>query len=203
MTASDDPQPTELAADLELEVRAHIRAAERIVELLPTVGVVGDVLCRAFASGGRLYAFGNGGSAADAQHLVAEMMGRFRVHRMSLPAVALTTDPSVITCIVNDFALEDMFARQVSALVGPGDVVVAFTTSGRSPNVVRGLDIARTRGATTILFGSGTGDTAARYAQHALLVQADGTARVQEMHALLLHLVSEIVDRWAATTTSG
>jgi len=185
------------------EVADHFAAQESIRDLLPQVRTVGERLCTLFGSGGRLYTFGNGGSAADAQHLVAEFVGRFRRERRPLPAVALTTDPSVSTCIANDYSFQDLFARQVQALAGPGDMVAAFTTSGHSPNVVRGLAAARAIGATTVLFAAGTGAEAAAHADHLLLVPALGTARTQEMHLLLLHLLSEVVDSWAAATPPG
>lgn len=206
LTAAAATDPTvhgvdgELAAVLLEEVADHFAAQDSIRELLPQVRLIGERLCTLFGSGGRLYTFGNGGSAADAQHLVAEFVGRFRRERRALPAVALTTDPSVTTCIANDYSFQDLFARQVQALAGPGDMVVAFTTSGHSPNVVRGLAAARAVGATTVLFASGTGAEAAAHADHLLLVPALGTARTQEMHLLLLHLLSEIVDCWAAAT---
>jgi len=159
-------------------------------------------LCNALADGGRLYTFGNGGSAADAQHLAAELIGHYKRDRRPLPAVALTVDPSVVTCIANDYAWEDVFARQIEALARPGDVVAAFTTSGTSENVVRGLAAARRAGATTVLFGGGAasadGGPAAAQADLALVVPSATTARIQEMHVLLLHAVSEGVDAWAA-----
>ena len=151
-----------------------------------------------YRSGGRVFTFGNGGSAADAQHLAAELVGRFVRERRPLAATALTVDPSVLTCIGNDYSFEELYARQVDALVASGDVVIGFTTSGRSPNVVRGLEAARRRGATTILFGGGDGAPAAAHADHALLVPSATTARVQELHLLLLHLLIEQVDDWAA-----
>ena len=167
---------------------------------MPVLADVTQRLCAAFAAGGRLYSFGNGGSAADAQHLAAELIGRYKRDRRPLPAVALSVDPSVVTCIANDYAYEDVFARQVEALARPGDVVVGFTTSGRSENVVRGLAAARRARATTVLFGGGTagGGPAAAHADFALIVPSGTTARVQEMHLLLLHALSEGVDAWAA-----
>ena len=115
-----------------------------------------------------------------------------------MPAVALSVDPSVVTCIGNDYSFDDLFARQVTALACAGDVVAGFTTSGRSPNVVRGLAAARTAGATTVLFGAGDGGDAGTHADLALLAPSGTTARTQEMHLLLLHLLSEWVDAWAA-----
>jgi D-sedoheptulose 7-phosphate isomerase len=180
----------------------HRAVAAGMDELLPTLEAVTERVIAAFAAGGRLYAFGNGGSAADAQHLAGELIGRYRRERRPLPAVALSTDPSVVSCIANDYAYEEVFARQVSALAGPDDVVVGFSTGGTSLNVVRGLAAARGRGATTILFSGGDGGPARAHADHALIVPSHVTARVQEMHVLLLHLLSEGVDVWAVETTT-
>ncbi|WP_049572118.1 D-sedoheptulose-7-phosphate isomerase, partial [Streptomyces sp. SBT349] len=180
----------------------HLATADRTRALLPALERVARRLIDVYQGDGRLYTFGNGGSAADAQHLAAELIGRYLRERRPLPAVALTTDPSVLSCIGNDYAFDDVFARQVQALARPGDMVIGFTTSGRSPNVVRGLAAARAAGAVTVLLGGGTegGGPAAAYADHALVVPETATARVQEMHLMLLHLLSEQVDAWAATT---
>lgn len=180
------------------QLAAHVETAERLRTLLPRVEAVGALLCQAFSAGGVLYTFGNGGSAADAQHLTGELVGRYRRDRRPLPAVTLTTDPTVTTCIANDFSYDDVFARQVSALARPGDVVAAFTTSGASPNVTAGLQAARDRGATTVLFGGGEGGASLAHADHALLAPSSTTPRIQEMHTLMLHMVSELVDAWAA-----
>ena len=176
----------------------HEAVLRSVGDLLPALADVSARLIEVFERGGRLYTFGNGGSAADAQHLAAELIGRYLRERRPLPAVALSVDPSVVTCIANDYAWDDVFARQVEALAGPGDMVAGFTTSGRSPNVVRGLAAARARGATTVLFAGGDGGPALEHADHALLVASTTTARVQEMHLLLLHLLSDEVDSWAA-----
>jgi D-sedoheptulose 7-phosphate isomerase len=183
---------------LARQVADHLETARAVESLLPSVEDIGRQLCRAFENGNRAYTFGNGGSAADAQHLAAELIGRYRRERRPLPAVALTVDPSVVTCIGNDYTFDEVFARQVTALAGPGDVVVGFTTSGRSANVVKGLGAARTTGATTVLFAAGDGGEAVQYADLALLTPSMTTARTQEMHLFLLHLVSEWVDAWAA-----
>jgi D-sedoheptulose 7-phosphate isomerase len=183
-------------------LKDHLDLAGRVEELLPELSKVADRLIEVYEADGRLFTFGNGGSAADAQHLAAELIGRYQRIRRPLPALALTVDPSVLTCIANDFSYDDVFARQVTGFVRPGDMVIAFSTSGRSPNVVRGLDAARRQGATTVYFGgcaSGSdGGPAADRADHALVVDSDRTARIQEMHLLLLHLLSERVDAWAA-----
>jgi D-sedoheptulose 7-phosphate isomerase len=176
----------------------HAALLGSVQGLLPTLAEASARLIRVFESGGRLYTFGNGGSAADAQHLAAELIGRYRRERRPLPAVALSVDPSVVSCIANDYAWEDVFARQVEALAGAGDMVAGFTTSGRSPNVVRGLAAARAAGAATVLFAGGDGGPAREHAEMALLVPSTTTARIQEMHLLLLHLLSDRVDAWAA-----
>lgn len=180
----------------------HLRIAERTRDLLPALEGVGRALIDVYAGDGRLYTFGNGGSAADAQHLAGELIGRFLRERRPLAAVSLATDPTVVSCIANDYSYEDLFARQVQALARPGDMVIGFTTSGRSANVVRGLAAARAAGAVTVLFAGGDqgGRPAAAHADHTLVVPATATARIQEMHLMLLHLLSEQVDAWAAET---
>jgi D-sedoheptulose 7-phosphate isomerase len=184
--------------DLADELADHVGLAQRVEELLPGLSVVADLLISTYERDGRLFTFGNGGSAADAQHLAAELVGRYQRTRRALPALALTVDPSVLTCVANDFGYDDVFARQVEGFVRAGDMVIAFSTSGRSENVVRGLRAARGQGATTVFFGGSGGGPAAEHADHALVVGSARTARIQEMHLLLLHLLSERVDAWAA-----
>lgn len=184
--------------DVPTELAEHVALAERVSELLPDIRAIGVRLIDVYEGGGRLFTFGNGGSAADAQHLAAELVGRFRRERRPLPAVALSVDPSVVTAIGNDYSFGDLFARQVQAFVQEGDMVIGFTTSGRSANVVKGLAAARERGATAVLFGGGDGSPAADHADYALVVPSATTARVQEMHLLLMHLLLEQVDAWAA-----
>jgi D-sedoheptulose 7-phosphate isomerase len=176
----------------------HRRLAADIDALMPILDDLVTRMCQAFEGGGRVYSFGNGGSAADAQHLAAELIGRYRRTRRPLAAIALSVDPSVVTCIANDFGYDDVFARQVEALASPCDIVIGFSTSGRSTSVVRGLETARRLGTTTVLFTGGDGSPALAHADVALVVPSTTTARIQEMHLLLLHLVSDGVDRWAA-----
>jgi D-sedoheptulose 7-phosphate isomerase len=181
----------------------HRALAGQVERLLPELDRIARRVIDTYRNGGRLFTFGNGGSAADSQHLAAELVGRYRRERRPLPATALSVDPSVVTSIGNDYSFDDLFARQVRALASPGDVVIAFTTSGRAPNVVNGLAAARERGATTVLFGGGDGTPAADHADHALVVPSTTTARIQEMHVLLLHLLVEQVDAWAADEANG
>ena len=189
--------------DVRSHLDAHRDVAGQMGDLLPTIEEVGRIVCRAFETGGRVYTFGNGGSAADAQHLAGELIGRYQRTRRPLPAVALSVDPSVLTCIANDFGYVDVFVRQVSALVTSGDVVIGFSTGGQSANVTPGLAAARANGATAVLFTGGDGGPARNEADIALVVPSSTTARVQEMHLLLLHLLSEIVDEWAAGTEAA
>ncbi|WP_242496352.1 D-sedoheptulose-7-phosphate isomerase [Xylanimonas protaetiae] len=180
------------------QVRDHGRAAEAFEGRIDDVRKVAQVFQTAFADGKTLWTFGNGGSAADAQHFTGELVGHYRHDRRPLPAVTLSCDPTSMTCIANDYAYDDVFSRQVAALARPGDVVAAFTTSGRSPNVVTGLAAAKANGATTVLFGGGDGGPAAQHADHLLLSPSTVTPRIQEMHTLMLHLISEHLDNWAA-----
>lgn len=188
---------------VDAQLAEHIGTAEAMRDLVPRVRKVGSLICDVFASGGVLYTFGNGGSAADAQHFTGELIGRYKRERRPLPAVTLSTDPTVMTCIANDYAAAGVFARQVTALARPVDMVAGFTTSGRSANIVEGLAAARGNGATTVLFSGGEGGPACEYADHALIVPSAATPRIQEMHTLMLHLISDMADSWAAGTTEG
>jgi D-sedoheptulose 7-phosphate isomerase len=188
---------------LQEHLAGHLAAAQAMVAVLPDVQAVAEMLCQRFASGGHVYTFGNGGSAADAQHFTGEIIGHYKRSRPALPAVTLSTDPTVMTCIANDYAYADVFARQISALARPTDVVAGFTTSGRSANVVAGLKAAHRAGATTVLFGADGGGPAAEHADYLLLSPSDQTPRIQEMHILMLHMISDHVDAWAAGIDAG
>jgi D-sedoheptulose 7-phosphate isomerase len=155
---------------------------------------VGQRLVEAFAAGAKLLAFGNGGSAADAQHLVAELVVRYERDRVGLPAIALNTDVSVLTAASNDLGYAEVFRRQIEALGRPGDVALGITTSGRSLNVVQALRYARERGLHTIgLTGRGGGEL--RGLVHDLIdVPGDSTARTQEVHGLVIHLLCQMVE---------
>jgi D-sedoheptulose 7-phosphate isomerase len=179
--------------DEHLEVATATRAA-----LVPDIEALAAQLIAAFEAGGRLLVFGNGGSAADAQHFAGELTGHYQRDRCPLPALALTTDTSVLTATANDYRYEDVFARQVEALCGPADMVVGISTSGDAENVVRGIVAARERGAQTWALTGTSGGQMARVADRALRVPSDSTARAQEMHITIIHAVSELIDAWAA-----
>jgi D-sedoheptulose 7-phosphate isomerase len=176
----------------------HLKVAGELPALLPAVDEVARAIVAAYRDDKRIVTFGNGGSAADSMHFAEELVARFKRERRPLPAQSLAADPTTLTCIANDYSFDVVFERQVRAFVRAGDIAIGFSTSGRSVNVVRGLAAARELGATTVLFGGGAGEPAASQADHALVVPSDSTARVQEMHVLMLHLILEQVDVWAA-----
>ena len=180
------------------QVADHVAVATAMAELVPAVREVGALLCTAYGNDHTVFTFGNGGSAADAQHFTGELIGHYKRDRRPLPAVTLSTDSTTMTCIANDYSYDDIFARQVTALAKPGDLVCAFTTSGRSANIVTALEAAKAAGATTVLFGGGDGGPAKEFADYALLSPSAVTPRIQEMHTLMLHIISEMVDAWAA-----
>jgi len=177
-------------------LEAHLQVVREVSKsLASTVGEIGELLASVLSDGGTVYWCGNGGSAADSQHLSAELIGRFSTSRRPLRSVALTTDSSVLTCIANDFDFESVFSRQVEALLGPRDVLVALSTSGESKNIVGALQMAKESGASTVaLLGKG-GGAAAEVADHLLIVGSDSTARIQETHLLIGHILCEIIER--------
>ncbi len=180
-----------VARTLEAAVAAH----QRMRDLdLARVAAAGEALKIALTSGRKVLAFGNGGSAADAQHLTAELVGRFQKDRAGFAAVALTADTSLLTSLSNDYGFEHVFARQVEALGAPGDVAVAISTSGQSPNVVAALKAARDRGLRTIALTGRDGGDAGRLAEIHVNVPESATARVQEVHITLIHALCEIAE---------
>jgi D-sedoheptulose 7-phosphate isomerase len=186
-------------ADVRQSIADHLAVAGTIEELVPQVEQIVAAITDCYRQDGRVYTFGNGGSAADSMHFAEELVARFKRERRPLAAQSLAADPTALTCIANDYEFDEVFARQVRAFARRGDVVIGFTTSGRSPNVVRGLAAAREAGAKTVLFGGGQGTPATEHADYALVVRSTSTARVQEMHVLLLHLVLDEIDEWAAS----
>lgn len=154
---------------------------------------VARALVESLGAGHKVIAFGNGGSAAQASHLVGELLGRFKMTRQPFPAIALASDAGTVTCITNDFSYEVLFERQVEALAQTGDIAFGFTTSGRSENVRRGLLKAQERGAVTVAV-TGAAGLVGGHADHVLAVPSDVTAHVQEVHLMLLHVWCIYVD---------
>ncbi|MFQ5457815.1 MAG: SIS domain-containing protein [Myxococcota bacterium] len=154
-----------------------------------------DLVSEAFETGGKLLLFGNGGSAADAQHIAAEFVNRFQMERPGLPAIALTTDSSILTSIGNDSEFAELFARQVKALGREGDVAIAISTSGTSPNVIRGVEAAREVPLRVIGFSGRGGGKLAGLSDVALVVPSDSVSHIQESHITLAHVICELVDQ--------
>jgi D-sedoheptulose 7-phosphate isomerase len=176
-------------------VNDSIEAHKRLLnESLPILAEVADALITAIRTGHKILLFGNGGSAADAQHVAGELVGRFAQESDPWPAIALSTDSSILTAVGNDWEFEDVFARQVRALARPGDVVAGISTSGRSPNVLRALADARKKGALTIAFTGAKGSQMSAYADLCFCAPADQTPRIQELHILAWHSVCELVE---------
>ncbi|MEM1271122.1 MAG: D-sedoheptulose 7-phosphate isomerase [Bacteroidota bacterium] len=182
-------------------VRRHVQRSQDAIAsvdaLAPTLDAIARALTTCFANGGRAYFFGNGGSAADAQHWAAELSGRFMRERGALAALALPTGLSEMTAIANDYGYDQVFARPLSAFVQPGDVALGISTSGRSPNVLKALSVARERGAITVGFTGRHGGAMPDCCDHIVRVPADVTAHVQEAHAVCGHVICGLVEGYA------
>lgn len=185
----------EATRTVETTLDGAIALHQRVRTLnLGAVVMAADAVLDAYAAGGKVLAFGNGGSAADAQHLAAELVGRFERQRPALAALALTCDASVMTSIANDDAFERVFARQVEGLGRAGDVAIAVSTSGASPNVLAGIEAARRSGLRTVALTGRDGGDAGRAADIHINVPDDSAARVQEVHRTLIHAICRIVE---------
>lgn len=182
--------------DINRQLQSHIA----------TVNTVGDTLAEPIAecvrlmvsalrNGHKVLTMGNGGSAADAQHLAAELVGRFLTERKALPAIALTTDTSILTAIGNDYGFDEVFKRQVEALAVPGDILIGISTSGNSTNVVRALEAGRERGATTIGLLGRDGGAIGTLVDLALTVPSSETPRIQEAQLFIIHLLCDLVEK--------
>ena len=173
------------------ELQAVLTASE---EVGPAVESAGRAIVAALLAGNKLLTCGNGGSAADSLHLSEDLVGRYSVERRALPAVCLNADPTAITCICNDYGYEKVFSRGVEALGKPGDVLVGFSTSGNSTNVIAAFEAAVKRGVTTVLVAGKGGGKARGTCSHEIIVPSDNTARIQEVHTLVLHQWLEAID---------
>jgi len=177
-------------------LREHLKTFESLIETTVTdIERSGRLICDALISGRKILLCGNGGSAADAQHIAAELVGRYEKARRSFPAIALTTDTSALTALSNDFGFEDVFARQVIGLAQPGDILIAISTSGKSPNVLNAVAKAREVGCRTIALTGGGAEPLASACDVAVVVPAPRTSRVQEAHMTIGHLWCEMVDQ--------
>jgi len=185
----------ESLAEIVREIQESIAVKEQLIAAMPQlVADAARTIIASMQSGGKLIVFGNGGSAADAQHLAAELVGRYRQNRKALPAIALTTDTSALTSISNDYGFETVFSRQLEALGKPGDVVLAISTSGNSPNVMRALTLAKKLGIASIGLTGKTGGKLRGSVDVCLAIPSESTPRIQEAHSLVIHILSGIVE---------
>lgn len=175
-------------------IRELGRVLDASVAIAPAVERAGEAIVSTLLTGGKLLTCGNGGSAADALHLAEELVGRYSVERRALPALCLNADATAITCICNDYGYEHVFSRGVEALAKPGDIIVGFTTSGNSANVIAAFQAAAKRGVTTILLAGKDGGLARGTCDHEIIVPSANTARIQEVHTLVLHQWLEAID---------
>jgi len=159
-----------------------------------TIAAAAQLITRTLKNGGTVYICGNGGSAADAQHIAGELVGRFTRERKALAAVSLSTDTSILTSIANDYAYEKVFARQVEALVQRGDILWAFSTSGTSANVIAAAELAKEKGASLLAFTGRTNTTLERLADICICAGSESTARSQEIHQLAYHIICDLVE---------
>jgi D-sedoheptulose 7-phosphate isomerase len=177
-------------------IQESIRVKSLVLERNTSeIQMIAKTVGKALSSGHTVFWFGNGGSAADAQHLAAELVGRFRLSRKALPSIALTTDSSALTAISNDYGYSEVFVRQVEALVRRGDVVIGISTSGNSENVVKGLRSAKQLGAKTIALTGVAGGKVSRHANLHLAVPSDVTPHIQEAHIMIGHIICHLVEQ--------
>ncbi len=183
---------------IKTRLKQSIKAKEAFVrEAIGDIMTVVDWLIETFDKGGKLLIFGNGGSAADAQHMAAEFINRFRINRHPLPALALTTDTSILTSIANDFSYDQIFVKQIQALAKPGDMALGISTSGLSVNVVKAMETAHSMGLRTVALTGGTeihGGKLKRTSDLILNVPSDSTPHIQEVHLWVEHLLCELVE---------
>jgi D-sedoheptulose 7-phosphate isomerase len=173
----------------------HVDAIRAVIDFkLSEVETAGAMIMETLKAGNKILLCGNGGSAADAQHIAAELVGRYEQHRRAFPAVALTTDTSALTAISNDYGYEGVFARQVEALGVGGDLLIAISTSGKSPNVLRAVEQAKASGCKTIALAGCEGEPLASACDLAVVVPSNRTSRVQEAHITIGHLWCEMID---------
>lgn len=181
---------------LSNSLEQHIATMQELLQSsLPKIEEAGRLICDALTSGKKILVCGNGGSAADAQHIAAELIGYYESRRRSWPAIALTTDTSALTAVSNDLGFEHVFARQIAGLAQPGDVLIAITTSGKSKNVLRAVEQAKKSECKTIALVGAAAETLAQLCDVVVTVPATRTSRIQEAHITIGHLWCEMVDQ--------
>ncbi len=185
-----------MISEITSQLAAHRDVIIRVEkELSPQIAEMVTLMVETFTHGGKLLVMGNGGSAADAQHFVAEIVGRFKLERRGLPAIALSTDTSILTAIGNDYGFDKIFKRQVEALAAPGDLIVGISTSGNSPNILQALELGRDMGCRTVGLLGKDGGTIKDVCLLALIVPSNDTPRIQEGHITIIHIVCDLFEK--------
>ncbi len=190
--------PSQFEDDVRKSIEASVAVKEKLLRdsgLVATVGKVTEILIHALGAGNKLLLFGNGGSAADAQHIAAEFVGRFAFDRPALPALALSVNTSCVTAIGNDYGFDLVFSRQIEALGRHGDVALGITTSGKSPNVLRAMSTAKKMGLQTVGLTGANGGPLAGVVDYCICAPSTETPRIQECHILIGHIISELVEQ--------
>jgi len=176
-------------------LQEHIDVVKKTGGLKEKINEISVLLNSALSSGKKLLIMGNGGSAADSQHFAAEIVGRYKMERSGYPAIALTTDTSIITSIANDYSYDLVFSRQIQALADEGDIVIGISTSGNSKNVMEGFVEAKKHGCKTVSLLGKDGGILKNYSDYTLIIPSDTTARVQECHILIIHLLCDLFEK--------
>ncbi len=185
---------SDFSSILNRTINDSVRTLKSLKNVEPQLSRAADLIDQSLRAGNKLLVCGNGGSAADASHFATELVVRFANDRRPLPAICLASDSGILTAAANDYGFDEIFARQVAAFAQPGDVLICLTTSGKSKNLIRALEEAKARGLKTIAFLGRDGGSTIGIADLDLLVKIDSTARVQEAHQLLLHVLCEIIE---------
>jgi len=183
---------------IEEYLRGSVKVKTEVLNDLSLLTVIKEIslaIIEAYQSKKKLILFGNGGSAADAQHIAGELVNKFKLERVALPAIALTTDTSILTSIANDYDYSKVFARQVEALAEEGDVAIGITTSGASLNVIKGIEVAKKKGVKTIGFTGKNGGKLAKIVDLVLKVPSNDTPRIQEVHITILHIICYLIEK--------
>ena len=185
--------------DTQEKIRNYILSSSDIIHdsvlLAPNIEKSIQAIVKCLKKGNKVVLFGNGGSAADAQHVAAEFIGRFKINRKSLSAIALTSNSSTITAISNDFSFDSVFSRQCESLISKGDVVIGISTSGNSLNIQKGISVSKQKGAITIGLLGNKGGSIKKYVDIPLIVNSTSTPHIQEVHRIIYHIICEIVEK--------
>jgi D-sedoheptulose 7-phosphate isomerase len=186
----------------ELEESANIKVmmAQNLSDIIANAV---QIILNAYKAGGKVLLIGNGGSAADAQHIAAELVGRFKLERIGLPAIALSTNTSILTALANDYGYDTVFSRQVEAIANDNDVLIAITTSGTSPNILKAVEMAHSKGVIVIGMTGARGGKLKDMADLTIVVPSDNTARIQEAHITIGHIICHLVENELFNESSG